>query len=206
MAATFTKLFSFPNAPTENASHITTRIQNILQSPLISRYDVTYKLYRKQSEKLATLQFGSSPVLYCLCGSDVFELESEYENMLLKLKTWNLRQTTRIIGSVHEIEKAGLGTSGSRRVSVGVISQGPSTKGIVVDIQESYEDVLQAAMEVNENILHSIMGPIYNTLAIDLKTSQPLILSTGTGLLVDMPVNSGKMQTATSYFELFSKL
>lgn len=206
MIATVTKLFSFPNAPTENASHITTRIQNLLQSPIVGRHDVTYKLYRRQSEKLATLQFNNSPVLYCLCGTDVFELGSEYENMLLKLKTWTLRQTTRIIGSVHEVEKAGLGTSGTRKVSVGVISQGPSTKGIVVDIQESYEDVLQAALEVNENILHSIMGPIYNNLANDLKTSQPLILSTGTGLLVDMPVSSGKMQTAMSYFEMFSKL
>lgn len=206
MHEVLTKLFSFPNAPTEIATQLTTRVQNILQSPSIARYDVTYKLYRRQSDKIATLQFSNSPVLYCFSGSAVYELGSEFENVLLKLKTWTLRQTMKIMGSVHEISATDLGTLGMRRVSVGVISQGPSAKGLVLDLQEAHEDGSQAATALDQSALHSLMGPIYRTLLVDSQIASTMMLFTGGGLVTNQPARSGKLQTAASYFELFSNM
>lgn len=202
-----TKLFNFPGAATEITSQLTTRILNILQSPVISRYEIVYKLYRRQSERLATLQFANNSNLYCFCGSEIYALGSEYENLLLKLKTWILRQTMKISGSVHEIERSVIGCGVTRRrTSIGMITQGPSSKGLVLDVRETQENVLETALESDEQMLQDIMGPIYQNLFLSMKSDALMTISTGSSLSSETTVKTGELQAAMSYFELFSKI
>lgn len=207
MSSSTTKLFNFPGAATETTSQLTTRILNILQSPVVARYEVTYKLYRRQAERLATLQFANDGTLYCLCGAEVYALGLEYENLLLKLKTWTLRQTMRISGSSHDVECLGssCGTS-KRRISTGMITQGPSSKGLLLEIRESQDDALENALQSDEQILQDIMGPIYQVLCLSMKPEALMTLSTGASPSLDLPIRSGELQAAMSYFELFSKI
>lgn len=207
-----TKIVYFPDASTEISSHLTTRIQNILQCPSVSRYEVTYKLYRKQSERLTTLAFANSSVLYCLCGNEIFEMDSELENVILKLKTWILRQTIKISGSTHDLDGSGLLLSTARRVHVGTISQGPSTKGMVLDIRETPKDLLQSALEPEDQTLTEILGPLQVSLFASTITNSSMSISTGADLslqiknILNHVQSQMQIQKAMSYFELFSKI
>lgn len=203
------KVFCFPDAGTELSSQVTTRIQNILQCPSISRYEVTYKLYRRQNDRLITLQFYNSASLYCLCDSEVFELSAEYENVLLKLKTWSLRQTIKILGSIHDLNGSGLVLTSAHRLSVGTIIQGPSSKGMVLELRETPKDILQRAPETGAQMLAEILGPFQRSA---YKSNASAIMSTGSELgaqiknLLDHTQSRENVQMALCYFELFSKI
>lgn len=200
-----TKLYSFPAAPTELATQITKRLQNILQSPITMRYDITYKLYRRQLERLAIVYFAGTQKLFCFAGSQIYEVGPEFEDLLNKAKMWTLRQTMKVAGSVHEIERPGTAMSGSNtRVSIGLISQGPSSKGLLVEVCEpTYMSTIQS--HANMAILSEIMGPIYETLLATAKKAA-IVASTGANLSTATESAVGELQTAAAYFELFAKL
>lgn len=200
------KLYSFPNAPTEHATELTIRIQNILHSPTIARYEVTYKLYRRQAEKLMTLQLNNNASLYCYCDSAIYELGLDLEPLLVKLKAWTLRQTMKIVGSIHEIDHIDSDEARKTQVSVGVISQGPSTKGIVIELREAAHQVVPTEGHLDEHVLRDIMGTKFQTLMVDTNPATSVVLSTGTDLPIHVTVQPEKIQIASAYFEMFSKL
>lgn len=193
------KLYSFANAPSEIPLQITARITNILLSPQISRFNVTYKVYRRQAEKLSILQLSEEPAMvYVLSKSGVYSLTSEFETIVLKLNTWTLRQTMRIDGTVHDVERISNGRVETRRIKTGVISQGPSSKGIVIDIQESQTS---ESIGKEHEVLDEIMGPMQQALLANAdKTGVTIQISNGQSLS-----ESETAQTALAYFELFSK-
>lgn len=200
-----TKLYSFPNAQTEIATELTIRMQNILHSPTVARYDVIYKLYRRQSEKLMTIQFSNSANMYCYSGSAVYEVGPDLELMLLKLKLWKLRQTMKITGSMHELDRTGPNSSGKCQICVGVISPGPSTKGIILDLQEAQSQV-PGEGHMDEQVLRDVMGSKFDSLMVQNNPAASVVLSTGATLSTQAAEQSGKIQTAAAYFEMFSKL
>lgn len=206
-------LLCFPEAGTDIATQLITRIQNIHQSPSSARYEVTYKLYRKQSERLATFHFANSSHLYCLCGNDFFELSPEFEHLLLKLKAWTLRQTIRITGSIHELQPMTLGSATINRISVGTIIQGPSSKGIVLEIRRNSKGVLQSGLDPEEEqTLAELLDPYRETLYHGTKSSFFVINSTASAQKFKVKNVSPDLQVqetitmAMCYFDLFSKI
>lgn len=201
-----TKLFSYPAAPTELATQITKRIQNILHSPITMRYEVTYKLYRKQLERLATVHFTSSQKLFCFAGAEIYEVGTEFEDLLNKAKLWTLRQTMKVAGSVHEIGGSSVAAGqSSTRVSVGIITQGPSSKGLLLEICRPDQNSTMPQVQTKDQILSEIMGPIHETLLTTAKKS-PMLVSAGVELTSTTMLLPGRIQAAAAYFELFSKL
>lgn len=201
-----TKLFSFPAAPTELATQVTTRLQNILQCPITMRYDVTYKLYRRQLEKLAIIHFTSSRRLFCLAGSNIYEVGVDYEDLLNKGKMWTLRQTMKVSGSVHEIESLGVAALQSAvRVSIGLISQGPSSKGLLLEVCEAAPSLPVAELQANDQMLLELMGPVREALLATTNRA-PMIVSTGAELTGAIMLPSDGERAAAAYFELFAKL
>lgn len=194
------RLYTFVNVPSEVPSQLTNRIVNLLQSPQLARYDVTYKVYRKQSEKLTTLHISSdAKKLYVLIKDHVYALSIGLEEVILKLNTWTLRQTMKINGSVHDVQRLSLGSIETRRVRTGLATQGPSSKGLVIEIEDPK---LENQLEAEHTVLDELMGPIQqNLLANASKTGVTMQVTDGHSIRTDTDIP----KTVLAYFEMFSR-
>ena len=147
-------LFLWPQSPTEALGKLSERLAKVLQAQAVSRYALTYRVLRRDEAKLLTLTTGDDK-LHLMRDAEYCVLGSDFGNILAKLKLWIPRQTYKIEGTTFLLD--------GQTLKVGQLSQGPTTRGLVVE----YEGDLDA-----------VLGPVRSLLShspeeVMLQSSQP---------------------------------
>lgn len=135
------KVFAF-KASSEVPSQLTARVVNIFCAPQTGKYDVTYKTYRRGTSRLGILQFSEDNDKLYVLSDTIYVLGIEFETILIKSGAWTLRQTMRLQGTMHEFERFQHGKLELCHVKIGVASQGPLSKALIVELAEHSEQLI----------------------------------------------------------------
>ena len=140
------KLFAF-KAGSEVPSQLTSRINNIFCASQLGKYEVTYKTYRREQARLNILQFHDDTKLYVLSDA-IYVVDSEFEIILTKADLWKLRQTIKVQGASYEIDRFQHGKVEKCLIRVGIATQGPLTRALLVELGE-----------MGDQLIHELISP-----------------------------------------------
>ncbi|KTW28419.1 hypothetical protein T552_04123 [Pneumocystis carinii B80] len=129
------------------------RLQLFL-AQVIGGWSMTYKLYTRYSKHLHMVSMSYHPgILFCKINKTTIEVNGDFEQMIVKAKLWNMRQTIHLDGDMYEINDF-------------IVRIASTNKGVIINIEYMACDTIARGYITIQSFLIECLIPTFKNACV----------------------------------------